>query len=156
MRFVHIVEINDPRHPLLEPLSREQLWRGLLRRVEQPMEFLPQLNGCSIVMRGDRTLVRELDFGAFTVRDRVLLEPMEKMSIVIKATPQVPEGKLIIAIETHSADHLQLRFTYDIQRKRSDDIEMEEQYDRVLQSAYVQADIDSVKIIRSLVDRRVL
>jgi len=156
MQFVHIVEINDPRHPLLEPLSPEQVWRGLLRRIERPMEFLPQLSGCLFVMRGDTLLIRELDFGTFTVRDRVRLEPMQKISIDTEVAPTLPAGRLVIAIETRGADHLQLRFTYDIQRQRSDNVAMEEQYERYSQSAYLQADVESVKIIRRLVDQGIL
>ena len=40
MRFEHLVQINDPLMPLLEPLSREQLWRGLVRRAEEPTRFV--------------------------------------------------------------------------------------------------------------------
>jgi hypothetical protein len=152
MRFVHIIEINDPLHSLLEPMTRDQLWRGLLRRVERPMEFLPQLSGCLIVMRSDTNIVRELDFGAFLVRDRVRLDPMNQLSVETEARDRLPSGKLVIAIEEPGAERMQLRFTYDVERERSDDVEAEKQYDRVLEAAYLQADIDSVKRIRQLID----
>ena len=151
MHFVHIIEINDPRNPLLGMLTREQLWRGLLRRAERPMEFLPQLISCAIVMRGEYTLARELDFGSFTVRDRVRLSPMQHLSFDTDAAPNVRAGRLVIAIEEREAAHLQLRFTYDVERERTDNAEIEEQYDRYIQSAYIQADIDSVKTMRALV-----
>jgi hypothetical protein len=152
MRFVHIIEINDPRNPLLDRLTREQVWRGLLRRVERPVEFLPQLKSCLIVMRGDSVLARELNFGDFIVRDRVRLVPMQKVTFDTEAGPNVPAGNLIIAIEEHGADQLQLRFTYTTDRERSADEKTEEQYDRFVQSAYLQSDIDSVKVIRALVE----
>lgn len=164
MHFVHIIEINDPRNPLIAALTREQLWRGLIRRAEKPMEFLPQLTACSIVMRGDTTLARELNFGAFTVRDRVRLTPGHSVRFDTDPAPNMPTCRLVIAIETrgntqsqrptdmHSTEqHLQLRFTYDVQRERSIDAAAEQQYDRFAQSAYLQADIDSVRIIRALV-----
>jgi hypothetical protein len=156
VRFVHIVEINDPRNPLLDVLTREQVWLGLLRRAERPMDFLPQLKGCLIVMRGESTLVRELDFGAFIVRDRVRLIPQEQLTFDTESAPNVPAGRLSIAIETLGADHLQLRFTYDVERERTDDADLEAQYDRYIQSAYLQADIDSVKIMRALLAQGVL
>lgn len=150
MHFVHIIEINDPHSPLIAALTREQVWRGLLWRVERPMDFLPQLNGCLIMMRGDSTLVRELDFGAFIVRDRVRLTPQEQLTFDTEAAPNVRAGRLRIAIETPIDDQLQLRFTYDVERERTDDAEVEAQYDRFIQSAYLQADIDSVKTMRTL------
>jgi hypothetical protein len=150
MHFVHIIEINDPRNPLLGRLTREQVWRGLLHRAERPMAFLPQLVGCTIVLRGEYTLARELDFGSFTVRDRVRLTPMQQLSFDMDAAPNVRAGRLVIAIEECDAAHLQLRFTYDVDRQRTDDAEMEAQYDRYLQAAYLEADITSVKTMRAL------
>lgn len=152
MHFVHIIKINDPRHPLLNVLTREQVWRGLVRRAERPQEFLPQLIDCVIVMRGDSTLARELDFGNFTVRDRVRLVPMQSVSFVTDAGPTIAESRLVIGIEEFADNPLQLRFTYDTARERSDNAEMEEQYDRIIQSAYLQADIDSIRVIRALAD----
>ena len=32
MQFSHLIQINDPFNPLIDPLSREQLWRGLVLR----------------------------------------------------------------------------------------------------------------------------
>jgi hypothetical protein len=150
VHFVHIIEINDPRNPLLDAFTRDQLWRGLLRRAERPMEFLPQLKGCLIIMRGEFTFARELDFGSFTLRDRVRLTPQQQLTFDTEAAPNVPAGRLTIAIETGGVDHLQLRFTYDVERERTDNAEMEAQYDRYIQSAYLQADIESVKIMRGL------
>jgi hypothetical protein len=40
MRFEHLVEINDPLMPLLTELTREQLWRGLVLRAEDPTQFI--------------------------------------------------------------------------------------------------------------------
>jgi len=150
MRFVHIIEINDPRNPLLDLLTVEQVWRGLVHRAERPADFLPQLEGCLIVMRGETNIARELDFGSFSVRDRVRLTPMSKITFESEAAPNIPAGKLTISIECRDRDQLQLRFTYDIDHDRSDDEAMEARYDAMLRSAYLQADIDSVKLIRQL------
>ena len=43
MNFEHLIQINDPENPLVDTLSREQLWQGLLHRVENPIPFLPGL-----------------------------------------------------------------------------------------------------------------
>ncbi len=156
MHFVHVIEINDPHNPLLAGLTRELLWRGIVRRIERPMEFLPQLSSCLIVNRGATEVARELDFADFTVHDRVRLEPMQQIRIDTQAARSLPAGRLVIAIEAAAGENLQLRFSYDVERERSTDVEMEQQYDRYLQSAYLQADIDSVKTIRNLADRGVL
>ena len=39
MKFDHLIQINDPQNPLIPPLSRHQVWLGLLHRVEDPLPF---------------------------------------------------------------------------------------------------------------------
>ena len=35
MRYEHLVQINDPLMPLLDTLTRNQLWQGLVLRAEE-------------------------------------------------------------------------------------------------------------------------
>ncbi|WP_309269171.1 AtaL-like protein [Azonexus sp.] len=65
MQFEHLIAINDPGNPLLTPLSRQQVWAGLLQRLENLLPFLPGLEHHADY------LVRELNFGAARLRDRV-------------------------------------------------------------------------------------
>lgn len=150
MRFVHIIQINDPLNPSIAPLTREQVWRGLVRRAEYPKEFLPQLEHSLIVARGERTLARELNFGAFIVRDRVRLEPMECLTFDTEAAANVPSGSLSITIEEPGAELLQVRFSYAINRAALDDPETQRMYEDFTKSAYLETDIDCVKLIRRL------
>ncbi|MHA0111691.1 AtaL-like protein, partial [Klebsiella pneumoniae] len=41
MKFNHLIQINDPLNPLIDSLTREQLWRGLVLRAESPRLFMP-------------------------------------------------------------------------------------------------------------------
>lgn len=40
MNFEHLIQINDPSNPLVESLTREQLWEDLVLRAEQPQLFV--------------------------------------------------------------------------------------------------------------------
>ena len=71
MKFEHLIQINDPENPLIDPMTRDQLWQGLLHRVENPGPFLPGLESCTILDRAADTLLRELDFGPAVIQDRV-------------------------------------------------------------------------------------
>lgn len=148
MKFVHLVKINDPLNPLIEPMTREQVWSGLVLRVEQPQTFMPHLVGARIVARTDHCVARELDFGSFKVRDRVTLEPMKRIVISTEAGEDRAAGSLTMTIEEPGAEQLQLRFEYDLARVRQDDAAYEAMYDRFIKSAYMEADIDCVRIIR--------
>ena len=151
MRFEHLVQVNDPLNPLIEPMTRAQLWQGLLLRAEQPCVFMDHLEGVRIVLRGNLSLARELDFGSFKVRDRVRLEPMQRMVIETEATKDHGVGTLMVSIEEPGNGLLQLRFEYQLERKQYDDPAQEALYDRFIKAAYLEADIDCVRIIRQRV-----
>ena len=53
MKFEHLIEINDPLNPLIDTLSLEQVWRGLVLRAESPRLFVPHLDECQISERSD-------------------------------------------------------------------------------------------------------
>ena len=53
MKFEHLIEINDPRNPMIPLLTRDQLWQGLMFRAEDAVPFLPGLEDCIILERGD-------------------------------------------------------------------------------------------------------
>jgi hypothetical protein len=133
---------------LIEPLTRAQLWKGLLLRAEQPCVFMEHLEGARIVLRGELLLARELDFGSFKVRDRVRLEPMQRMVIETEAAEDRGVGMLIVSIEEPGNGLLQLRFEYQLERTLYDDPAREAMYDKFIKAAYLEADIDCVRIIR--------
>ena len=64
MKFTHLVEINMPDNPLVMIITREQLWRGLVLRAEQPTLFVMGLDACEITSRTDDALSRTLRFDA--------------------------------------------------------------------------------------------
>lgn len=154
MRFEHLVQINDPLMTLAAPLTRPQLWRGLVMRVEDPTQFLYGLRGCTV---GDRlsgddvsSFTRTLDFGAFKVLDRVTLTPMEQVVVRAAATDRFPSSCLTIRIEEPGPDLLFLRFMYEIGEA---DGEIDAETVAFRRQAYEQSDIDTVIRIRDLAEQ---
>jgi hypothetical protein len=155
MRFEHLVEINDPLNPLLTPLSRAQLWRGLVRRAERPTEFVLGLASATIHARTERDggteLERTLDFGAFSVHDRVRLAALSHSESRTAASDRYPASRLTIRIEEPQPEQLYLRFLYE-----SDAADGSGELDAVTVSlrneAYLQADLDTVARIRQLAE----
>jgi len=156
MRFEHLVQINDPLQPLLTEVSRAQLWRGLVRRAEHPTEFVLGLAGAAIDARTDQAgLVqfrRTLDFGSFTVRDRVRLTAEDVSVTDIEASAGYPASRLTIRIEEPAPGSLFLRFTYESE-DRPQDSGLDALTRQLREQAYRSADIDTVCKIRDLVER---
>jgi hypothetical protein len=155
MRYEHLVEVNDPLVPLLPVVSREQLWRGLVRRAEQPWEFILGLNGAAVHERavdGEHTwLTRTLDFGNFQVHDRVRLSPPDETRIETRASAQFPASTLTIRIEEPAPQQLYLRFIYESAAVDGRG-ELDAMTVQLRNQAYEQADIDTLGRIRDLVD----
>jgi hypothetical protein len=149
MNFEHLIQINDPDNPLVASLTREQLWQGLLHRVEHPQPFLPGLESCTILERAADTLLRELDFGPATIRDRVTLAAQHWVRFDIEPSESHPGGSLTITIEEPEPTFLFLRFAY--QTTLATDPNSEERaYIEYVKSAYHQSDVDCVRLIRAL------
>lgn len=147
MYYEHLIQINDPNDLQIEPLTREQLWLGLVARAERPQYFLIGMDECRIVERSGDTLRREMRFGTTQVRDRVIYEPQIQVSFDVEPTLEVTGARLIIRIEEPHPGELFLRFAYTLQTTAHDAVGELDEYRK---SAYRDADIDTVRMIRQL------
>lgn len=151
MKFEHLIEVNDLANPLQTPLTREELWFGLLCRAEDARAFLPGLEACRIVERSEDCLVRDLDFGGAVIRDRVSFSPLDWICFESEANEEHAGGSLRITIEEPQRGALFLRFQY--QTTLPDGAGSEDgQYAGFVRSAYHQSDIDTVRVIRMIAE----
>ncbi len=148
MNFEHLIEINS-ESLMVEDLSRQQLWQGLVMRAEQPELTVIGLDECRILERFADSLHRELRFGSFRIRDRVRFVPMSYVIYEVAPTEQTPASTLSMAIEEPAPGHLFVRFTYASQLSPGAAAPDAFYLDHVRQ-AYTQADIDTIATIRRL------
>lgn len=155
MKFAHLIEINDPLNPLIDPLTRDQLWRGLIVRAESPKSFVPWLDRCNITERSPLSISRELQYGALIVRDRVTFLPKDQIRYHVPPQKDIPESTLTMTIEEPEPDILFVRFEYD---NGTDDPgeSVDAFYNEYRRSAYQESDIDTIRIIRQMVEEGLL
>lgn len=151
MQFSHLIQINDPFNPLIDALSREQLWRGLVLRAENPLLFVMALDRFEIVERGEYTLARVLHFGNLQLRDRVSFSPMKRVCYEIEAAGDAPAASLTMTIEEPEPGQLFVRFDYET-LPRGATAPLDEFYSSFAKQAYVAADIDTICAIRRLAE----
>lgn len=149
MKFEHLIEINDPLNPLIDPMTREQLWRGLVLHAEQPKLFMPHLDECTIVERSAGELNRKRRFGKLIVEDHVSLTPLQQIRYDVHEQGEISASSLTITIETPSEHVMFVRFKYDDGHDAVTD-EANKMYDEYKKSAYQEADIDAIRIVREL------
>ncbi|TFW28265.1 SRPBCC family protein [Massilia horti] len=149
MKFEHLIEINDPKNPLIEAITREQLWRGLVLRAESPTTFMPQLDDCVVKERSESGFTRSLHFGDLVVRDKVFLTPLQQVRYEVPAQGEISASTLTMTIEAPVEGALLVRFCYDDGHDALADA-ANEMYDEFRKSAYQEADIDTIRILREL------
>ena len=149
MKFEHLIEINDPLNPLIDTLALEQLWRGLVLHAESPKLFVPHLDDCTLEDRSENGFSRQRRFGELVVADRVTLHPMRQIRYDVAAQQDITASTLTITIETPQPELLFVRFEYDDGRDAETDA-ANAMYDEFRRSAYQEADIDTIRLIREM------
>ena len=149
MKFNHLIEINDPMLPLVEMLTRHQLWQGLVLRMTQPKLFVPYLDRCEIQPLPQGGWRRTLEYGEVVICDEVTLLPERQIDVTVLPQNGMPASSLRMTIEAPHADTLFVRFAY----ADTDPVEAESAqafYDKFRHSAYQEADIDTIRLIRQM------
>ena len=149
MKFVHLIEINATDNPLIDPLSRDQLWRGLVLRAERPTLFVLALDACEITGRFENGISRTLQFGKLIIHDEVQFVPQQQVRYHVPQQNEIPASDLTMTIEEPAAGALFVRFEYDDHQHAADDAEAEF-YNGFRRDAYKESDIDTVRKIREL------
>ena len=149
MKFEHLIEINDPMNPLMDTLSIEQVWRGLVLRAESPSLFVPHLDECIIGERSSGSFARRLRYGDLVIDDVVYMTPLKEVRFEVPAQGEIAASNLRMIIETPTSAMLMVRFCYDDGQGEHTD-PANAMYDDFKRSAYQEADIDTVRILRQL------
>ncbi len=149
MKFQHLVQINDPLNPLIDPLTREQVWHGLVLKAENPLLFVPTLDSFKLLARHADWIERELRFGSQVVRDRVSFQPMDQLRQETEATGEIPAATLVTSIEAPDEWQLFVRFDYSSHPPNGAP-PVDPLYQGFIQQAYVEADTDAIRTIRRL------
>ena len=152
MKFEHLIEINDPLNPLMDTITRDQLWRGLVMRADSPKLFVPHLDECTIDERDAGSFRRKLRYGTLEVVDRVILSPLQEVRFDVPAQGDISASSLTMKIEAPDEFQLFVRFCYDDGMGEALDAPSQ-MYAEFKKSAYQEADIDTVRIVRQMAEQ---
>jgi hypothetical protein len=152
LEFEHIVQINDPDESQIKPLSRQQLWDGLLLRAKDPGKFNSSLS-CKIEQETQEGFVRYIQAGETEFREQVVLTPREKIETQISGQDQPIQAESITSIEEPAVGYLFVRFIYRRDLESGEEGRLVGEH---LKSAYVQVDIEAIALIRMLAEDNLL
>lgn len=152
MKFEHLIQINELHTENATVITRDQLWKGLILRAEAPELFMEHLDICNIVDRSADTLHRVLHYGDLKIEDHVTFLPLIHVHYHVPKQGEVPASHMRMTIEEPEDKSLFVRFEYDIQ-DGMEETEENKMYNEFRRSAYQQADMDTVRIIRERIEQ---
>jgi hypothetical protein len=149
MRFEHLVQINDPLNPLIDVVTRDALWRGLMHRVREPRAHLETIDEALIEDESPQRLRRTLRFGRMEVSDTVHLAPPDTIRIVSDGNNELPAGLLTMTIVEPGPLELFVRFAYETHSVPGSP-PVDPFYEQFLKQAYLETDVASIRTIRRM------
>ena len=148
MRFEHLIEINAPQigqQMMAPPFTREQLWRGLMQRVQSPQRFPMGPDRCEWREVEPGVYQRTLHFGSHVMRDEVLTESGRRVVFTPAPHGDTAPIRLSIGIEEPRAGQMVLRFVYEALAEQTAE---EAYYNDYRHNAWLHNDRDMVRTLR--------
>jgi hypothetical protein len=116
---------------------------------ESPKLFVPHLTSAPSASAAKTSFRRNRRFGALSIDDRVTLTPMKQVRYDVHAQGDISASSLTVTIEMPEQHLLFVRFRYDDGHDAATDA-ANAMYDEFKKSAYQEADIDTIGILRAL------
>lgn len=152
MKFEHLIQVNDLNNPMVQNITREQLWRGLVLRAETPRYFMEHVDECTLSDQTASSVNRVLRYGQVTIRDTVTFLPQIQVHYQVPAQGELPASHMRMVIEEPEPDALFIRFIYEDEVSQAED-DAVAFYNDFRRSAYQNADIDTMRLIRELAEQ---
>ncbi|HEU4460582.1 MAG TPA: AtaL-like protein [Methylibium sp.] len=149
MRYEHLLQVTDPLDPAVPPMSRDELWRGLMRRVESPQSFELGPDHCEVEPGADASRRRRsIHFGALRFDDEVHIEPMQRLVFATDPREGTATVGLTISIEEPEPGALFLRFVYAVDEPASGTTVEDQALQRYREQAWLEMDRDMLRTLR--------
>ena len=148
MRFEHLIEINSPKaaaQSVVSVFTREQLWRGLMVRVQMPQRFPNGPQSCEWLETSAGVFSRTLHFGQHAFKDEVLAVLHHSLQFTPEPHGETAPIRLTILIEEPQPHHIVLRFVYVAM---GDQTAEEAYYNDYRYNAWLHNDRDMVRSLR--------
>lgn len=152
MRFEHLIEINSPQvtvRSMVPVFTREQLWQGLMARIQVPQRFPNGPESCDWRESEPGVFLRTLRFGQHVMQDEVRTVALQSMQFTPQPHGETAPIRLTISIEEPQAQQMVLRFVYLAMAEQTPE---EAYYNDYRHSAWLHNDRDMVTTLREWLD----
>ena len=144
------VSVNAGRAHDEPPVSRAQLWKGLVLKAENALPFVAAMTQCEILEQTERGFIREIVLRGERMKERITFDPQN--SVKFERLSGSALGTILNEILEDPANGLQLRFTFSIEPQGvAPGSQEEKDFRAMMEKDYLTAVQATVNAVRRLV-----
>jgi hypothetical protein len=104
--------VNEPGQVFL---TRHEVWAGLLMKAQNALPYVPQMQKCDVVEKGEGWLLRDILLANTPLRERVTFEPEKR--VIFDRVAGVEPGRIENIIGEDEQGNLTLTFSFGLMRE---------------------------------------
>ena len=129
-------------------LTRDQIWKGLMMKVEDARPFVPLMTQCDVIERSENGVVRDIVFDGMALREQIILYPKQKVQFLRVGLGE-EMGTIWNEILEDESGELHLRFSFELEVPNLTE-EMEREYRERRATGYLKAVRATLEHLRRL------
>ena len=95
-------------------LNRNEIWAGLMMKVDDAKPFVPLMSKCEIIQRLENGVVRDIVFDGMALKERIIFYPKEKVEF-LRVGIGAEMGTIWNEILEDDDGNLYLRFAFELE-----------------------------------------
>ncbi len=144
------IPVNEPSKT---PLSRHDVWGGLLMKAANALPYVPIMQKCTVIDQGDGWLLRDILLKDVPLRERVTFEPENR--VIFDRVDCAEMGRIENVIGEDEAGNLTLTFSFGLTKQGiPEGSEAENQHFAPMEGAYMGAVASTLAAVRRTVDEQ--
>ena len=140
--------VNPDRSGKTVILTQDQIWTGLMMKVEDARPFVPLMTQCAVTERLENGVVRDIVFDGMALRERIILYPKEKVEFLRVGFGE-EMGTIWNEILEDDTGELHLRFAFELEVHNLTE-DMEPEYREKRATGYLNAVHATLEYLRQL------
>ena len=74
--------VNPDKSGNVPILTRDQVWAGLMMKVNDALPFVPLMTKCEVIERLENGLIRDIIFDGMELQEKIIFYPKEKVEFL--------------------------------------------------------------------------
>jgi hypothetical protein len=149
-RLTRTVPVNEGTKSYL---NRHEVWNGLLMKANNALPYVPIMQKCEVVEKGDGWLIRDIQVNHVPLREKVTFEPESR--VIFERIGGEEPGRIENVIGEDEAGNLTLTFSFGLSKKGIlEDSDAERAHFSPMEGAYLGAVASTLAAVRRTVDEQ--